>query len=409
MKGTIGRRSFLKKASMTAAGLSLGPLGCSAPTSWPVSLFFGLPYTGHYSSLTKYLEWGAELAIEEFGGRVLDRPIEVIKRDVHGPESGVKMAREAVEEHGCRLLTVGPNSSTVLAVSDYAYRAGVVLMGQGGSDRITGDACNRSTFRWPVPTWGATRAVLPVVMDEYQARTFYTITPKYVFGEDLLRNVREVVYERKGVLLGNAYHSVGETDFKVQLARARASGADCMLLLNFGDDTVNCLNQARAARFRKSTHLACLWGAGIRQMEKVDPQARAGVFWGLQYYHAISTEANRAFVNLFKKKYGQVPSYLSATLYTTTKALLEAVARAGSDDPDDVIDALEGYRYAGLTGREEFRECDHQGVKPFYVVRCKDAADMSGRHDLADIIGYSVNLQACGANGCSMGLFGLGG
>lgn len=402
MARNIGRRKFLKDASIAAAGITMSPLVTRAWAARPLSLFLGCPFTGGYASLSKYLVMGMELAVEKFGGKVLNRPIEIIKGDAASPEAGVRVAREAVEKHGCRLLTVAPSSNTALAVSEYAHKVGAVLMAHGGSDRITGADCNRSTFRWEVPTWGAVRAVVPVVIDQYRAKTFYAITPKYVFGEDLLRNTRKILAEKRYRLLGNSYHPIGENNFAEHVARAKASGADCVLLLNFGGDTVNFLKQAYIAGLINRSAIACVWGAGIKQMSTVNPYINEGVFWGLQYYYTLPTEANRLFVKSFKARYGQFPSYLSAATYTTTISLLDSVSRAGTDEPEAVINALEGYRYAGLTGREVYRKCDHQCVKPFYVVRGKKEADMNHPHDFADIVGYSVNLQPCDSSGCDI-------
>lgn len=402
MAGRIGRRTFIRDVSMAAAGMSLGPL---ARTSWaakPVSLFFGYPYTGPYASLAKFMNAGMELAVEQFGGMVLDRPIRVVRGDIPSPDVASKVVRRAVDELGCKLLTVAPSSATALAASGALKRKKAVLMAHGGSDSITGSACSPNTFRWQVPTWGAVRAVVPLVQDQYGARTFYAITPDYIFGEDLLRNSRQVLYERSGVLLGNSYHRIGEQNFSESIAKAKDSGAECILLLNFGDDTVRFLEQAYAAGLSRVSQIACVWGAGIYQMSMIDPAIVQGVFWGLQYYHTIATEANRAFARAHKAKFRDVPTYLAAAVYSTTAALLRGVEQAGTDEPSEVIKAIEGHRYAGLTGREEYRECDHQCVKPFYVVRCNAVEGKVTPYNLADIVGNSLNLQPCGANGCNL-------
>ena len=406
MSTKLNRRNFLKSSVAAAAGLTVGRLGMpgSAKASGtPVKLFLGCTMSGAYAASGLYTSRGMQLAIENFGGTVLNRPIELIERDTPNPAEGVRKAQEAHERLGCNIVTIAPSSSTILAVSEYTKKKGMLLFGHGGSDKITGSACNASTFRWQVPTWGAIREVVPRVISEYNAKTFYTITPKYVFGEDLLRNTKEVLADKGLKLLGNSFHSLGESDFSSHITKAMSSGADCVLFLNFGGDTVNALKQAHNFGLKQVSKIACAWGSGITQMKSIGPEILEGVIWGLQYFYKIDSPANKMLVDTFKAKYGEMPPYVTAQTYASTMTLLKAIAKAGSDKPAKIIAALEDYKYSGLTGEEVYRSCDHQCIKPYYSVRCKAPSAMKTPEDFGDIIGSSVNFQPCGLNGCIMG------
>ena len=407
MTKKMNRRDFLKSGGAVAAAAALATGGLMAPSTAkasgePVKLFLGCTMSGAYASSGMYTSRGMQLAVENFGGSVLGRPIELVERDTPNPAEGVRKAQEAVERLGCKFITIAPSSSTILAVGEYAKKKGVVLFGHGGSDKITGEACNKSTFRWQVPTWGAIREIVPRVIKEYDAKTFYTITPKYVFGEDLLRNTKEVLEERGLTLKGNSFHSLGESDFSSHITKAMASGADCVLFLNFGGDTVNALKQANNFGLKQVSKIACAWGSGITQMKALGPDILEGVIWGLQYFYKIDSPENKRLVETFQAKYGEVPPYVTAMSYASTMTLLDAIKRAGADDPAKVIAALEDHKYAGITGEEVYRGADHQCLKPYYSVRCKAAADMKTPEDFGDILGSSVNFQPAGLNGCSM-------
>lgn len=406
MSNKMNRRQFISRTTAAAAAC-LATGGMVLPknvvaSDKPVTLFLGCTMSGAYASSGMYTSRGMQLAIENYGGKVLGRPIELIERDTPNPAEGVRKAQEAVERLGCNFVTIAPSSSTILAVSEYTRKKGVLLLGHGGSDKITGSECNKSTFRWQVPTWGAIREVVPRIIDEYKAKTFYTITPKYVFGEDLLRNTEEVLKAKGLELKGNSFHSLGESDFSSHITKAMSAGADCVLFLNFGGDTVNALKQAHNFGLKQVSKIACAWGSGITQMKAIGPEILEGVIWGLQYFYKIDSPTNAHFVETFKKKYDEVPPYVSAQTYASTLALLEAIDKAGTDDPAAVIAALEDYKYAGLTGEEYYRACDHQCIKPYYSVRCKAPSEMANPEDFGDIIGSSVNFQPCGENGCNM-------
>jgi len=408
MSKGINRRTFLKSSAVGGLGLMAGTGGMGLMTprvvraGEPVRFLLGTSFSGAYAESGMYTSRGIQLAVKKFGGQVLGRPIQVIERDTPNPAEGVRKAQEAVEKLGVKFLTVSPSSSTVLAVAEYAAKKGVVLLGHAGSDKITGSACNKYTFRWQVPTWGAVREVVPRIIEEYGAESLYTITPKYVFGEDLLRNTKEVLEQHGKKHLGNSYHPLGETEYSSYLTKAMAAKADCVFFLNFGGDTVNCLKQAVNFGVQKVSRIACAWGSGITQMKAIGAKAMEDVLWGLQYFYKIDTPQNKAFVAAFSEEYGEVPPYIAASAYSGMITMLECIERAGTDDPEKVIEAWEDYEYDGITGREKWRACNHQLIKNYFTVQCKGPEEMQDPEDFGDIIGSSKNFLPCEETGCKM-------
>ena len=404
MSKKLDRRTFIKQSAFAALGLTVGSLGIPyrAFGAEPLKIMVGTTFSGAYAETGNFVRKGVNLAVKQFGGEVLGRPIEIVERDVPNPAEGVRKAQEAVEKLGIKYMFVSPSSSTVLAVMEYVAKNNAMLYASAGSDKITGGACNKATFRWPVPTWGAIREVVPRIIEEYKAKTFYTITPKYVFGEDLLRNTKEVL-EAKGLkLVGNSYHPLGESDFSSHLTKAMSAKADCVLFLNFGGDTVNAIKQANNFGLPKVSRIACAWGSGITQMQALGADAMKDVIWGLQYFYKIDTPGNRKFVDAYKAEYNEIPPYIAANPYINILTMLQAIDRAKSDDPMKVIAATEDFEYEGLTGIEKYRSCDHQMVKPYFSLRCKGVDQMKSPEDFADIIGQSTNIEPCAETGCKM-------
>jgi len=314
----------------------------------------------------------------------------------------VRKAQEGVEKLGVKFIMTAPSSATALAVMEYAAKKGVFMIAGGGSDKITGDACNKFTFRRTTPAWGAVREVVPRIIKEYKANTFYTITAKYVFGEDLLQNTKEVLEEHGKKLIDNSYHPIGESDFSSHLTKAMAAKADCVLFLNFSSDTVNSIKQGVNFGLGKVSKIACAWGEGLTVFKAIGAKALEGTIWGLQYWHTIDTPGNNEFVKVFKEKYGEVPPYSSQESYSPALNFLRCIQRAGSAEPLKVVEAMEGYEYEGTTGPEKWRACDHQCIKKVYTVRCKAPQAMKSPDDFVDIIGSSVNYLPCEKTGCKM-------
>jgi branched-chain amino acid transport system substrate-binding protein len=81
-------------------------------------------------------------------------------------------------------------------------------------------------------------------------------------------------------------------------------------------------------------------------------------------YQAVSgpdvavTPKTLPFVKAFKAKYGNFPSYCGYTAYDEVYYLADAFKRAGSTDPDKLVDALEKTDYVGTIGRVQFKGKD---------------------------------------------------
>ena len=81
-------------------------------------------------------------------------------------------------------------------------------------------------------------------------------------------------------------------------------------------------------------------------------------------YQAVSgpgvavTPKTLPFVNAFKTKYGNFPSYCGYTAYDEVYYLADAFKRAGSTDSDKLVDALEKTDYVGTIGRIQFKGKD---------------------------------------------------
>jgi branched-chain amino acid transport system substrate-binding protein len=177
---------------------------------------------------------------------------------------------------------------------------------------------------------------------------------------------------------------------------------DCVLFLNFGGDTVNALKQAVNFGLKKVSKLAIGWSGGQTELVAMGTQVLEDVYVGIQYYHTIDTPENKRVVEAFHKKYKAWMPYTGALGYQCVKTNLQAIERAGTTDVEKVIAAWEDFEYDGVTGKEVYRACDHQCVKPYYTVRGKRASEKKAPDDMAEIVGSSKNFLACDKTGCKM-------
>jgi len=385
------------------AGLGASPaFAASAAKDQEIVFLNAGQLSGAYAEAGRDQSRGVRLAIEEFGGRVLGKKIRLIERDVPNPSEAVRKAKEAVENEGAKFILVGVSSGVALSLMEYAKTQKVVVGVLAGADSITGSACNKNTFRWQVPTYGAIREVVPKIIEKYNANSFYTITPDYVFGHDLLRNTEEVLKEKGKTFLGNAFHPMGETEYSQYITKAMAAKPDVVLFLNFGDDTVNALKQAVSFGVKQQSKIGVVWGAGLTQFRAIGTKVLEDVIVGAQYEWNIDTPANKRLNEIYKKAFNELPTYNAASAYQETLTILAAIKKAGSTDHLKVIKAMENMEYDGITGKEIYRACDHQAIKNYYTLRCKKQSEKKFEDDYSEIIGFSKNFPDCANTGCKM-------
>jgi branched-chain amino acid transport system substrate-binding protein len=361
------------------------------------------PLSGAFADYGKSAELGARLAVKE-AGKVLGREIDLVTIDTESnPGKAARKIQEVIEQKSARFFSGACLSSEALAIGKEVKKAGGVFFTPVGADEVTGSECNKSMFRWSVPTYGAIeQTVRPLAKSMPNAKRWYTITPQYVFGDALLTNAKKVFSDLGITHVGNSYHSLKETEFSGYLAEAMAAKPDVLLLLNFGGQSSATLRQALSFGMKNKMTILVAWTSGLDQFRSLGPEILEGVYLGAQYWHGVNTPENKAFVALSKKVLGIVPTYPLAADYIETKLILNAITAAKSDDPAKVIAKLEGLKYKGLTGTEEIRAFDHQVVKDYYLLKGKAKSAMSDAEDFAEIVSSGKSFVTQKDSACKM-------
>jgi branched-chain amino acid transport system substrate-binding protein len=350
--------------------------------------------SGAFANYGKYAEMGSMLAVQR-AGDVLGAPVRYTTIDSEGNAGkAVRKVQEAIQQENGRLFQGCALSSSALAVGKEVAKAGGVFMTAAGADELTGSDCNKSTFRWSVPTYGAIReTVKPLAEMKPNAKRWYTITPQYVFGEALLENAKQVFQEMGIEHVGNSYHSLQEQEFSGYLTNAMAAQPDVLLLLNFGGQSSSTLRQAVNFGLKNQMTILLAWSAGLDQFQSLGSEIIEGIYMGAQYWHQVDSPMNNELVKAVKDAYGITPNYPMAGAYISTQVMLEGVKAAGEVSAK-TISAIEGMSYQGPTGSEMVRAGDHQVIKDYYLLKGKAASEMKDPDDLAEVISSGQSFPA---------------
>lgn len=400
----LSRRHLIKLAGAASLGLSAGPfIRRASAAGADVAICGTWEMTAPGIANTAALcDRGSKLAVEALAKK-LNLTCTYSAVDTEGdPGKGVRKVGEHMSQRGGKLFVGGASSAVGLAVSKEVNKAGGVYVTTGGADELTGSECAKSTFRWPVATYGAVEGtVRPLRQKLPQAKRWFTITPKYIFGDALLRNTQRVLAETGAEHVGNAYHGLAEREFSGYLTEALAAKPDVLCLHSFSGQTIDVLRQASEFGLKNKMTILIVWSAGLDQYRAMGADLLDGVYVGAQYWHAVDTPDNRDLVPLFKKTFNSAPTYSEVSGYTLARLIMEGAAKAGSNEPAKIIAAMEGLEYAGPTGPEQIRAFDHQCIKQYYLLRGKPAKSMKDADDFLDVLASSKAFLDRDKAGCT--------
>lgn len=397
----MNRRDLLKLGGLAALA---SPFGMK-PAFAADPILFGVPnpMSGPFAANGKFAQMGVELFVEQ-NKTLIGHPVQYKILDTQGkPATAIRQVQDLFEQQKARFFAGGILSSEALAMGKGLDKLGGIFVTTAGADEITGTDCNRATFRWSVPTYGAIRETVgPLIKRHPEAKRWYTITPQYVFGEGLLSATKNILKENNLEHVGNSYHSLDEREFSGYLTNAMAAKPDVLLLLNFGSQSSEALRQAVSFGMKNNTIILIAWASGLEQFESLGADLCQDVYFGVQYWHSIDSPLNHELVKLTHAKFKMNPNYSLAGAYILVKMMADGIVKANSIEVPKVIAAMEGRTYDGLTGKETIRKEDHQVIKNYYLLKGKAKAAMKDKDDYCDIVHGGQSFLTPEQSGCKM-------
>jgi len=407
------------------AALGTYPDGAAGP-----SVFVGItvPRTGTYAVQGEDELKGYLLALEHINsGDPLIRRISarttkgVLGKEVkYGvadseakPNIAVQEQSRFVSEDKAVLITGSTSSAVAVALNKFAQREKVLYVtGISGSNDTTGKDCVRYGFRQCFYGQTAAAALGPVLLKTLgRNKKAAYLTPDYTYGHTVQHSMEDFLNRNGGwTTVTNQVAPLGSPDYSSYLLNVANSGADVLLNVNWGHDAVLSIKQAQRFGILSKQKLVIPYQTPFLARE-VGAELMAGVYaatgfwWTLEDRYPVA----KMFVEAFDRKYGYKPEWGANNAYMQLAMWADAVERAGSFYPPDVIKAYEAGKHIESTvGDVYIRAADHQCVRPVVIVRGKSPADMRNKEDFYEIVeivpGEGI-MQAPDAFGCNLGSY----
>ena len=331
--------------------------------------------SGPYSDLagTKSVD-AAKMAVEDFGGKVLGKPIQVVAAD-HQNKADVASARarERFERDNVDVIVDLVNSSTALAVSKIARDANkLVLVSGGGTTRLTNEDCNANTIHWTYDTYalanGTARAMVKQGLDSW-----FFITADYAFGHSLEKDASAVIKEGGGKVLGSVRHPLSATDLSSFLLQAQASGAKVIGMANAGPDMNNTVKQAAEFGVTPKQSLAALL-IFIDEVHAMGLKVTQGMFLTTGFYWDLNPET-RAWSKRFFERHKRMPNMVHAGVYSSVMHYLKAIQAAGTDETSAVVAKMKATPVNDFFAKNASIRADGRLMHDMYLMQVKKPAE----------------------------------
>jgi branched-chain amino acid transport system substrate-binding protein len=321
-----------------------------------------------------------KLAVEDFGGRVLGKPVEVLVADhLNKVDVGAGRAREWMDNDKVDVVTELGNSAVALSVMNLAVQKHRMTMVTGaGAASITGEYCTPNNAMWVYDTYALAKVgTLPLVQEG--AKKWYFVTADYAFGHSLESDGSRFVKEGGGTVVGTSHYAFQGTDFSSYLLAAQTSGAYAVAFASAGADLQNEIKQANEFGLSARQKLVAML-MSITDVDGVGLDAAKGMSFAETFYWDMDDET-RAFAQRFYKAMGKMPTALQAGQYSAVLNYLRAVERAHSDDVDDVMRELRTMPIHDAYARHARLREDGKLIHDTYLVTVKSPAESKGRWD----------------------------
>ena len=398
----ITRRGILSGAAVLATPGLLRAQSSSAPVRIGLLSDVAGPYRNVGGPGAKA---AVELAVEDFGGSLFGRPIEVQQSDIQNkPDIASAKAREWIDS-GFNVLVDGGATSSGLAVQEVAREKKVVYLGNGpAATDFSGKFCSPYGFHF----WGDTYSLSKgtgSALTKAGGDTWFFITADYTFGYSLQENTSRFVKAEGGRILGDAKVPLGTTDFSSAMVQARASGAKVVAFANAGVDLQNCIKQAAEFGLVKGGQALATLIMFVTDVVALGQDVCEGLVLTNSFYWDL-TPKTRAWTERFAKRMGQPPTMNQAADYSAALHWMRSAQAANSLDGTIVAAKMHAMPVNDFYHDNVPVRANGQIMDPMHVWRVKPSAKSTHKWDFYEPVGTIEAKDAyipLDQTGCSLG------
>jgi branched-chain amino acid transport system substrate-binding protein len=381
--------TFSKSLGSIVLGAALVMTGhAMAQTSTaPVKIGVIADMTGPYSAFGgPGVALAVKMAVGDFGGKVLGRPIEVLSADYQNKiDITSARAREWYDRDNVDMIIESTDSSSALMLQRLgAEKKKLTIFAGSGTSRLTNEECSPYGIHYVYDTYALANGT-GKALTKAGGDSWYFITVDYAFGHSLQADATKAIESQGGKVLGSARHPAAPADFAAYLLRAQNHKAKVIGLANAGSDLQNTLRQASEFGLGGTSKqiIAPLYifetdikGVGLERVQGA--QFTTGFYWD-------RTEQTRAWSRRFFEQHKAMPTMIQAGAYSATTHYLKAIAAAGTSVTEPVIEKMKATPVKDFFAESGRIRADGRMVHDMYLMQVKRPSESKGVWDMLTV------------------------
>ncbi len=327
------------------------------------------------------------MAIEDFGGTVLGKPVEVIAADHQNkPDVGAAIAARWYEADHVDAIVDVPVSSVALAVQEVAKQHNrIVMFSAAGSSDLTGKACSPMGTQWTFDTVALAKGTA-LAVTKSGGDSWFFITADYAFGTAMEADARRYITQAGGAVLGSVRHPQGTTDFSSYLLQAKASGAKVIGLADAGSDTINAVKGASEFGVVAGGQQLAGLLIFLSDIHSLGLPTAQGLRLTESFYWDLN-DGTRTWSQRFAQRMGgRMPTMVHAGVYSAVTHYLKAIKASGTDEPNAVAAKMRELPVSDAILPKATIRLDGRVMRPFYLFEVKTPAESARPYDYYKLI-----------------------
>ncbi len=370
-------RFITASAVLLAAGLLPGA-GHAAGT---IKIGVVMPYSGQFADLSKQMDNGIKIYMQQHGDTIAGKKIEIIRKDVGGinPSAAKRLAQELVVRDHVDILAgwlLTPNAIAGCGVSKAAKKFTVVMNAATSIVTDKSPYCTRTSFTLPMITvtlgkWAAKNGI----------KNDYTMTSDYAPGHDAEQGFIHGFKAGGGKILGSVRMAVGNPDFSAYVLRAKNLNPKSIFVFIPGGSQPASFGKALAERGMSAQQIKVLGTQELADDSAIKSMGKdsVGIITAGNYNYNRKTAMNEKFVAAYRKlSGGENPNFGAVGGYDGMHLIYAAIKKTHGDTSGaKLIAAAKGMKWQSPRGPMMIDPKTRDVVQTIYISKVENK---DGKH-----------------------------
>lgn len=329
--------------------------------------------------------YAASMAIADYGGKVLNRNIELITADHQGkPDVGVAILGRWYDSDGVSAVVSIGNSALALAAQRITQeRNRVAMITSAVSADLTNKACSPNSVHWITDTYTDAHALATSVL-KAGGDTWFFMTVDYAMGNSLEAEATAVIKQNGGQVLGGVKHPFVITDLASLLLQAQATKAKVLGMASSTDNMQVAMKQAREFGINKNMQIVPLHIL-FNDVRTAGLDVMQGVLTAQPFYWNLN-DTTRAWSERFFAERKRMPTEVQSDSYRAVIHYLQAVDAAGTLDGDAVVKKMKEMPIQDRIGTGGYIRQDGRVIRDMYLFQVKKPSESTAASDLYKVV-----------------------